>query len=100
MPGAYYGARSCARAQVAPGNRSEAEGAVERDSPVLAALVVWFRDFLKVEHDAAVGSGGSGAWGSRPSRLLRVIDQRVGCPQEAVQLVRRVEGALTRVEPG
>ena len=58
----------------------------------LAALVVWFREFLTVLDDDAVGGGGEGSWGSRPSRLLRVIDQRVGCAQEAVQLVREGGG--------
>lgn len=54
----------------------------------LASLVVWFRDFMTILDDDAVGGGGDGSWGSRPLRLLRVIDQRVGCAQEAVQLVR------------
>lgn len=54
----------------------------------LAALVIWFREFLTILDDDAVGGGGDGSWGSRPPRLLRVIDQRVGCAQEAVQLVR------------
>ncbi|CAM9707055.1 unnamed protein product, partial [Sphacelaria rigidula] len=54
----------------------------------LAALVIWFRDFISVVDDGAVGSSGGGgsSWGSRPARLLKVIDQRVGCAQEAVQL--------------
>ncbi|CAN0199383.1 unnamed protein product [Pylaiella littoralis] len=58
----------------------------------LVDLVVWFRGFLTVLDDGAVGGsggkggGGEGSWGSRPARLLRVIEQRAGCAQEAVQL--------------
>lgn len=52
----------------------------------LANLVVWFREFITVLDDAAVGAGGEGSRGSRPPRLLRVIEQRAGCAQEAVQL--------------
>ena len=55
----------------------------------LTALVVWFRSFLTILDEEAVGGGGDGLWGSRPARLLKVIDQRVGCAQEAVQLVRK-----------
>ncbi|CAN0495331.1 unnamed protein product, partial [Ectocarpus sp. 8 AP-2014] len=51
----------------------------------LADLVVWFREFITVLDDGAVG-GSEGSWGSRPQRLLRVIEQRAGCAQEAVQL--------------
>lgn len=63
----------------------------------LAALIVWFRDFLRIVEDDAVGGGGcdaGGAWGSPPSRLLRVIDQRVGCALEAVQLVSARDDTL------
>lgn len=61
----------------------------------LAALVIWFRDFISVVDDGAVGSSGGGgsSWGSRPARLLKVIDQRVGCAQEAVQLVSKYTAA-------
>lgn len=57
----------------------------------LAAIVVWFRDFITIVDDGAVGGsgGGNGSWGSRPARLLKVIDQRVGCAHEAVQLVSK-----------
>ncbi|CBN74451.1 conserved unknown protein [Ectocarpus siliculosus] len=51
----------------------------------LADLVVWFREFITVLNDDAVG-GSEGSWGSRPQRLQRVIEQRAGCAQEAVQL--------------
>ncbi|CAB1118156.1 unnamed protein product [Ectocarpus sp. CCAP 1310/34] len=51
----------------------------------LADLVVWFREFITVLDDGAVG-GSEGSWGSRPQRLLRVIEQQAGCAQEAVQL--------------
>ncbi|CAM9124322.1 unnamed protein product [Scytosiphon promiscuus] len=68
--------------------------AAREDHPVqgnltLANLVVWFREFMTVLDDDAVGGGGGGgegSWGSRPPRLLRVIEQRAGCAQEAVQL--------------
>ena len=71
------------------GERGELEVAPKQaEGLTLAVLVVWFREFLTVLDDGAVGGGGEGSWGSRPSRLLRVIDQRVGCAQEAVQLVR------------
>lgn len=67
------------------------EGFTEGGSLTLANLVVWFREFMTVLDDDAVGggggsSGGEGSWGSRPPRLLRVVDQRAGCAQEAVQL--------------
>lgn len=68
----------------------------------LASLAVWFRDFIAIVDDGAVGGesrggeGGDGPWGSRPSRLLRVIEQRVGCAQEAVQLVRAKERLYAR----
>lgn len=67
------------------------EDSSRSDGLTLASLVVWFKDFLHILEDGAVGGGGGGgdgSWGSRPSRLLKVIDQRVGCAQEAVQLVR------------
>ncbi|CAN0463224.1 unnamed protein product, partial [Ectocarpus sp. 12 AP-2014] len=51
----------------------------------LTDLVVWFREFITVLDDGAVG-GSEGSWGSRPQRLLRVIEQQAGCAQEAVQL--------------
>ncbi|CAN0574605.1 unnamed protein product, partial [Ectocarpus sp. 12 AP-2014] len=51
----------------------------------LADLVVWFREFITVLDDGGVG-GSEGSWGSRPQRLLRVIEQQAGCAQEAVQL--------------
>ncbi len=58
----------------------------------LVDLVVWFREFITVLDDGAVGAGsagsagGEGSWGSRPPRLRRVIEQRAGCAHEAVQL--------------
>lgn len=63
----------------------------ESDGLRLTSLVVWFRRFMSILDDDAVGggSGGDRQWGSRPARLLKVIEQRVGCAQEAVQLVRR-----------
>lgn len=67
----------------------EQEGEEEQEAKeklTLANLVVWFRAFITVLDDAAVGAGGEGSWGSRPPRLLRVIEQRAGCAHEAAQL--------------
>lgn len=74
------------------GKRGESQEEEEANRKLtLVDLVVWFRGFMTVLDDGAVGGGGGGgsgegSWGSRPARLLRVIEQRVGCAQEAVQL--------------
>lgn len=82
-------ASGCAAGAAAAGAPAKEEISEEEqeDSLSLATLVVWFREFITIVEDDAVGGGGDGSWGSRPSRLLRVIDQRVGCAEEAVQLV-------------
>lgn len=76
----------CQRAERDKTNNEEEKEEEGDKKLTLANLVVWFREFITVLDDDAVGGGGEGSWGSRPPRLLRVIQQRAGCAQEAAQL--------------
>eukprot|EP00752_Nemacystus_decipiens_P004132 g3781.t1 len=66
--------------------QQQRQGHEAREKLTLANLVVWFRAFITVLDDSAVGAGGERSRGSRPSRLLRVIEQRAGSAHEAAQL--------------
>eukprot|EP00903_Cladosiphon_okamuranus_P010967 g10358.t1 len=96
LPGHLLSKKSVPLGQRAGANKTNIDQEQEEEQGneklTLVNLVVWFRGFITVLDDAAVGGGGGGGGGgegsrgSRPQRLLRVIEQRAGCAQEAAQL--------------
>ncbi|CAM9115441.1 unnamed protein product, partial [Discosporangium mesarthrocarpum] len=80
---------SCLPADLAPQILPEHPGRTPAHTlNKLKHLVAWFRDLVVVMDDGSAGTTGGldGGAGSRPERLVRVLEQRVGSAQEAVQL--------------